>query len=347
MDRCRRAGCTPATAGRSRCTAPTCGRGDQQRLAAAPCAGPRRADGRRRDVRRRPQPGRRHRRPARRRARPRPTGALDGSSTAAVDDYARPRRPRRRRHQPAVAVPAFGCLHPASCCAGSTAAARRTTRSPRSWLARLLRRRARPPAGSAWRSWNPAMADMALDSGAAPTSGSPPGATAGPATRSSTPACASCVAEGWMHNRVRMITAQLPRQGPPPRLDARRPALHATTSSTATSPSNNHGWQWVAGTGTDAAPYFRIFNPTAAGPSGSTPTATTSAAGSPSWPTLDDARVHEPRTAPDGPPPGYPAPIVDHATERASPCAATSPPLTRRVTSLRRLVARSCRGSGG
>ena len=25
--------------------------------------------------------------------------------------------------------------------------------------------------------------------------------------------------------------------------------------------SNNHGWQWVAGTGTDAAPYFRVFNP--------------------------------------------------------------------------------------
>jgi len=26
--------------------------------------------------------------------------------------------------------------------------------------------------------------------------------------------------------------------------------------------SNNHGWQWAAGTGTDAAPYFRVFNPT-------------------------------------------------------------------------------------
>jgi len=25
--------------------------------------------------------------------------------------------------------------------------------------------------------------------------------------------------------------------------------------------SNNGGWQWAAGTGTDAAPYFRIFNP--------------------------------------------------------------------------------------
>ncbi|SIL85568.1 Deoxyribo dipyrimidine photo-lyase [Mycobacteroides abscessus subsp. abscessus] len=30
----------------------------------------------------------------------------------------------------------------------------------------------------------------------------------------------------------------------------------------ADSASNTHGWQWVAGTGTDAAPYFRVFNPT-------------------------------------------------------------------------------------
>ncbi|MCB1254399.1 MAG: deoxyribodipyrimidine photo-lyase, partial [Austwickia sp.] len=29
--------------------------------------------------------------------------------------------------------------------------------------------------------------------------------------------------------------------------------------------SNNHGWQWVAGTGTDAAPYFRVFNPVTQG----------------------------------------------------------------------------------
>ena len=29
--------------------------------------------------------------------------------------------------------------------------------------------------------------------------------------------------------------------------------------------SNNHGWQWVAGSGTDAAPYFRVFNPVSQG----------------------------------------------------------------------------------
>ena len=81
-------------------------------------------------------------------------------------------------------------------------------------------------------------------------------------------------------------------------------------------PSNNHGWQWVAGTGTDAAPYFRIFNPTRQSekfdPDGDVHPPLGARAGRPRRP-----RVHEPSTAPDGPPPGYPAPIVDHATERA------------------------------
>ena len=88
---------------------------------------------------------------------------------------------------------------------------------------------------------------------------------AAPATRSSTPACASSLAEGWMHNRVRMVVASLPGQGPAPGLDARRALLHATCCATATSPSNQHGWQWVAGSGTDAAPYFRVFNPVTQG----------------------------------------------------------------------------------
>ena len=45
----------------------------------------------------------------------------------------------------------------------------------------------------------------------------------------------------------------------------RAPGTSSTTSSTATSPRNNHGWQWVAGTGTDASPYFRVFNPVTQG----------------------------------------------------------------------------------
>ena len=69
-------------------------------------------------------------------------------------------------------------------------------------------------------------------------------------------------ATGWMHNRVRMVTASflvkdlhLPWQW-----GARWFMQHLVDGDIA---SNNHGWQWVAGTGTDAAPYFRVFNPTA------------------------------------------------------------------------------------
>jgi deoxyribodipyrimidine photo-lyase len=68
-------------------------------------------------------------------------------------------------------------------------------------------------------------------------------------------------ATGWMHNRVRMIVASflvkdlhLPWQW-----GARWFMQHLIDGDLA---SNNHGWQWAAGTGTDAAPYFRVFNPT-------------------------------------------------------------------------------------
>lgn len=67
-------------------------------------------------------------------------------------------------------------------------------------------------------------------------------------------------ATGWMHNRVRMIVASflvkdlhLPWQW-----GARHFMDHLVDGDLA---SNNHGWQWVAGCGTDAAPYHRIMNP--------------------------------------------------------------------------------------
>ena len=72
------------------------------------------------------------------------------------------------------------------------------------------------------------------------------------------------VAEAWMHNRVRMIVASFLVKDL--HLDWRRGARlfmeHLVDGDLA---SNSHGWQWVAGTGTDAAPYHRIFNPTLAG----------------------------------------------------------------------------------
>ena len=88
-------------------------------------------------------------------------------------------------------------------------------------------------------------------------------------------------------------------------------------------PSNNGGWQWVAGAGTDAAPFYRIFNPSPRRRS-SIPTATTSAAGSPSC----QSSTPRPSSPPGRPPPPTwkPAasasarttltPIVDHMTAR-------------------------------
>jgi deoxyribodipyrimidine photo-lyase len=74
--------------------------------------------------------------------------------------------------------------------------------------------------------------------------------------------------------------------------------------------SNQHNWQWVAGTGTDPAPYFRVFNPTTQGRKFD-PDGTYVRRWVPELTDLPAAEIHEPRGVP-----GYPAPIVDHAAER-------------------------------
>jgi deoxyribodipyrimidine photo-lyase len=65
---------------------------------------------------------------------------------------------------------------------------------------------------------------------------------------------------GWMHNRVRMVVASLLTK------NMRQHWLHGArwfwdTLVDANLANNSLGWQWVAGCGADAAPYFRIFNP--------------------------------------------------------------------------------------
>lgn len=65
---------------------------------------------------------------------------------------------------------------------------------------------------------------------------------------------------GYMHNRVRMITASFLVKDL--LIDWRwGEAYFAQKLLDFDLASNNGGWQWAAGTGTDAAPYFRIFNP--------------------------------------------------------------------------------------
>ncbi|MFI9653125.1 deoxyribodipyrimidine photo-lyase [Guyparkeria sp. GHLCS8-2] len=67
-------------------------------------------------------------------------------------------------------------------------------------------------------------------------------------------------ATGWMHNRARMIVASFLTKNC--LVDWRIGAdWFMDTLVDADLPSNTAGWQWVAGTGGDAAPYFRIFNP--------------------------------------------------------------------------------------
>jgi deoxyribodipyrimidine photo-lyase len=65
---------------------------------------------------------------------------------------------------------------------------------------------------------------------------------------------------GWMHNRARMIVASFLTKDL--LVDWRWGERHFMQHLIDGDPAaNNGGWQWVAGTGTDAAPYFRIFNP--------------------------------------------------------------------------------------
>ncbi|GAA0922642.1 deoxyribodipyrimidine photo-lyase [Pseudonocardia zijingensis] len=122
------------------------------------------------------------------------------------------------------------------------------------------------------------------------------------------------LAESWMHNRVRMVTASflvkdLHVWWP---VGARHFLDHLVDGDLA---SNNHGWQWVAGTGTDPSPYFRVFNPVSQGlrfdPDGAYVRHWV-----PELAHLEGAAAHEPWRHPDGLAHGYPERIVDHAAER-------------------------------
>ncbi|MGG5260523.1 cryptochrome/photolyase family protein [Phycicoccus avicenniae] len=122
------------------------------------------------------------------------------------------------------------------------------------------------------------------------------------------------LAEGWMHNRVRMITASFLTKDlhvwwP---VGARHFLDRLCDGDVA---SNNHGWQWVAGTGTDASPYFRVFNPVTQGekfdPSGEYVRRWV-----PELRHLEGKAAHTPWDQQDGYAHGYPERIVDHAAER-------------------------------
>lgn len=122
------------------------------------------------------------------------------------------------------------------------------------------------------------------------------------------------LAEGWMHNRVRMIVASFLVKDL--HLEWTQGALHFEKHLSDFDPASNaHGWQWTAGCGTDASPYYRIFNPVMQGlkfdPNGDYVRKYI-----PELMHLDGADVHEPWNVFSGYDLGYPVPMVDHAQER-------------------------------
>jgi deoxyribodipyrimidine photo-lyase len=135
---------------------------------------------------------------------------------------------------------------------------------------------------------------------------------------------------GWMHNRVRMIVASFlvkhllqPWQA--------GEAWFWDTLVDADLASNSASWQWVAGSGTDAAPYFRVFNPVLQGEKFDGDGAYLRR-WVPELARLPNGLIHKPWEAPPalllaaGVKLGatYPRPIVDHAEARAKALAAFS-----------------------
>ncbi len=118
---------------------------------------------------------------------------------------------------------------------------------------------------------------------------------------------------GWMHNRVRMITASfLCKDLLQNWQDGER---HFSRLLIDGEPAVNNGnWQWAAGTGTDAQPYFHIFNPTTQGrrfdPAGEYVKKWV-----PELKLLSSDEIHEPWTS--GKKVHYPPPLVNHAEQRA------------------------------
>jgi deoxyribodipyrimidine photo-lyase len=110
-------------------------------------------------------------------------------------------------------------------------------------------------------------------------------------------------ATGWMHNRVRMVVASfLTKHLLLPWQEGAR--WFWDTLVDADQANNTLGWQWVAGSGADAAPYFRIFNPATQAEK------------------FDPEGRYVRRWVPELGSDRYPAPIVDHAWARSRALAA-------------------------
>ena len=208
----------------------------------------------------------------------------------------------------------WGCLHPRQLLAklGTDRSARRF-RDELCWREFYADVLLHDPA-SARRSWQPRMRSFRTDEGASADdrfAAWAEGRTGFPLVDAG---MRQLRAEAWMHNRVRMVVASFLVKDL--HVDWGRGARwfmqHLVDGDLA---SNSHGWQWVAGTGTDPSPFVRVFNPVAQ-------SKRFDADGDyirrwvPELRAVSAPEVHEPWKLEGGPPAGYPMPIVDHATER-------------------------------
>jgi len=219
---------------------------------------------------------------------------LAGPVASYAEDRDRPDREGTSRLSPYLR---FGCIHPRQLLArlgeGADAATFRSELAWREFYADVLWHHPE----SAWSSLTPVGRYLRWDSG--PQSEERFDAWA--AGRTGYPlvdaGMRQLLAEGWMHNRVRMLVASFLVKDL--HIDWRRgAALFMERLVDGDLASNNHGWQWVAGTGTDAAPFHRVFNPKVQ-------------AGR-----FDPDGSYVARYVPEVGGPDYPGPIVDHATER-------------------------------
>ncbi len=215
-----------------------------------------------------------------------------------LDTYADDRnRPDRSGTSRMSAHLKFGAIHPRTMAAdlgrGKGAQAYLRELAFRDFYAAVLAEWPR----SAWWNWNSSFDDMEVDDGPEARKrfeAWKEGRTGFPIVDAGMRQLAET---GWMHNRVRMIVASfLVKDLHLPWQWGARWFLDQLVDGDMA--NNQHGWQWVAGTGTDAAPFFRIFNPTTQGEK------------------FDPDGSYVRRWVPEVDDDDYPAPIVDHAAER-------------------------------
>ena len=205
----------------------------------------------------------------------------------------------------------YGCIHPRTMLADLGASdGERTYEGELIWrdfYADVLWHRP----DSARADWNPALQSMPYDDDDALFTAWAQGRTGFPFVDAG---MRQLLGEAWMHNRVRMVVASFLVKDL--HLYWTRGARHFMTHlRDGDLASNNHGWQWVAGTGTDASPYFRVFNPVKQGRDHD-PDGDYIRRWVPELRDIPGRAVHEPWKLAGGLPNGYPERVVDHAQER-------------------------------